>query len=195
MCVKPPFSNSSGVVLWTGPRLTDLLLPWFVRRRTLRVKRMCFKLDNVLSFWHQPRKINDETSVYYHRPFRIPRYFELKPCMNFPERFRPCSFIIYFRLFENPHYFTLFLACANSCPSSLPARVAFHAKRHSDRERRTAVFAGYYIDLYFSSCDFSWPKIVRLCPYMYLLCKLFACNACWVLVLSRVAMLNKHILC
>ena len=36
---------------------------------------------------------------------------------------------------------------------------------------------------------------VRLCPYMYLLCKLFACNACWDLVLSRVAILNKHMLC
>ena len=38
------------------------------------------------------------------------------------------------------------LACENSRPSSLPARVAFrvlHAKRHSGRERRrTAVFAG-----------------------------------------------------
>ena len=34
------------------------------------------------------------------------------------------------------------IACENSRPSSLPARVAF--KRHSGRERRrTAVFAGY----------------------------------------------------
>ena len=36
---------------------------------------------------------------------------------------------------------------------------------------------------------------VRLCPYMYLLCKLFACNAYWDLVLSRVTILIKHMLC
>ena len=32
---------------------------------------------------------------------------------------------------------------------------------------------------------------VRLCPYMYLLCKLFACNACWDLVLPRFPLLSK----
>ena len=32
---------------------------------------------------------------------------------------------------------------------------------------------------------------VRLCPYMYL----YVCSACWDRVLSRVAMLIKHMLC
>ena len=40
-----------------------------------------------------------------------------------------------------------------------------------------------------------FPSPIRLCPYKYLLCKLFACNACWDLMLSRVAMLNKQMLC
>ena len=46
--------------------------------------------------------------------------------------------------------------------------------------------------VYLGSLDCTRKGGVWLCPYMYLLCKLFACNACWGLVLSRVAMLNKH---
>ena len=37
--------------------------------------------------------------------------------------------------------------------------------------------------------------VVRLCPCVYLLRMFFTCNACWDLVLERVAMLIKEMLC
>ena len=59
------------------------------------------------------------------------------------------TFMNYFRLLSQSSLpssvcvHLCYLACENSRPSSLPARVALHAKRRSGRERRrTAVFAG-----------------------------------------------------
>lgn len=56
------------------------------------------------------------------------------------------------------------------------------------------IWLNWEINLSTFSRSFLLLISVRLCPYMYLLCMFFASNACWDLMLSRVAMFIKHML-